>query len=122
MAQSPDQEAPMSGAEFDAYTRGKTLTFVQDGVAYGAEQYYENRQVVWAFRGDQCIDGAWYEPAPGLICFVYEAVEDGPQCWHFFKKSNGLRAIFDGTDEPTELYETNQSNEALFCPGPEIGV
>lgn len=112
----------MSGAEFETYTAGKTLTYVQDGISYGAEQYFDNRRVVWAFLGEQCMNGIWHEPTPGLICFEYEEANAGEQCWRFFRKPNGLRAIFEGETDPTELYETQQNNEALFCPGPEVGV
>lgn len=113
---------PMNGAEFDAYTHGKTLSFFQDGVRYGAEQYLSNQSVVWAFDGDQCIQGHWYEPETGLICFEYDGTEIGEQCWRFYQNINGLRAVFNSTDAVTELYEIQKSTDELFCPGPEIGV
>lgn len=120
-AQSAD-DTPITGAEFDAYTLGKTLSYFEDGVGYGTEQYLGGQHVVWAFNGDQCIDGQWYEPQPGLICFEYDGATDGPQCWHFYISGNGLRAVFDAEIVPTELYEVQQSSEPLFCPGPEVGA
>lgn len=115
-------ELPITGAEFDAYTLGKTLSYFQDGVGYGAEQYLGGQHVVWAFNGDQCIEGRWYEPEPRLICFEYDGAVDGAQCWHFYRSDNGLRAVFDAEIAPTELYEVQQGDEALFCPGPEVGA
>lgn len=109
----------MTGAEFDAYVTGKTLTYAENGVAYGAEQYLPNRKVRWAFDKDTCLYGAWYEQGEA-ICFIYE---DGsaPQCWHFFSQNGKLRAEFQG-DSGTELYEAWASNAPLTCMGPQVGV
>lgn len=115
-------ESPMTGAEFEAYTIGKTLTYLESGFAYGAERYKPNRQVVWAFDGDDCKDGEWYEPQPGLICFVYEDGIDGPQCWNFFRTETGLRARFASETEGRELYETRPNTKPLLCLGPEVGA
>ncbi len=32
-------ETPMSGAEFEAYATGRTLTYAERGVIYGIEEY-----------------------------------------------------------------------------------
>jgi hypothetical protein len=117
-------ETPMSGEAFDAYTRGKTLTYIEDGQAYGIEEYRPGRQVRWAFDGEECRDGYWWEPEDGLICFSYDNAPDAPQCWHFFEGNGGLRAVF-ADDEPEagrELYEARPSNRPMICLGPEIGV
>ena len=115
-------ETPMSGAEFEAYTTGKTLTYFESGSAYGTERYKPNRQVTWAFHGDDCQDGEWYEPVPGMICFVYDDGINGPQCWNFFKSDNGLRAKFVSDPDGRELYETRPNTQPLLCLGPDIGV
>lgn len=117
-------ETPMSGAEFDAYTLGKTLTYIEGGQSYGIEEYLPGRQVKWAFDGDQCRDGFWWEPEDGLICFSYDNAPDTPQCWHFYQSAGGLRAVFadDDPDPNLELYEVLPSNQPLICLGPEIGV
>lgn len=112
-------ETPLTGAEFEAYAMGKTLTFSQDGQAYGAEEYRSGRRVRWAFSADQCMEGVWYEQGEE-ICFEYED-EKGPQCWRFYRQSNGLRAQFSG-ESATVLYEAQQSNQPLLCLGPEIGA
>ncbi|MGR3662061.1 MAG: hypothetical protein ACU0CA_12880 [Paracoccaceae bacterium] len=115
-------ETPMSGEAFDAYTLGKTLTYIEDGRAYGIEEYRPGRQVRWAFDGDQCRDGYWWEPEAGLICFSYDNDPDAPQCWNFYESTNGLRAVFAEDGPGRELYEARPSHQPLICLGPEIGV
>jgi hypothetical protein len=112
-------ETPLSGAEFEAYTTGKTLTFASQGQVYGAEQYLPGRRVKWAFTEDICREGTWYEDA-GQICFVYD-YDPTPQCWIFWQ-DGGLRARFVSTDSGTELHEVSQSTGPLPCAGPEVGV
>jgi len=127
----------MNGAEFDAYTRGHTLRYQAAGQPYGSEQYRANHRVTWAFRGDECIDGEWYEPRPETICFSYENRPDD-QCWHFYATPRGLRAEFIGntgagaggdTGGDTAggaggitLYEAGRSDSPLACVGPRIGA
>ena len=52
---------PMTGAEFEAATTGRTLYYNSAGQAYGVEQYLPGRRVIWAFVGDDCRKGNWYE-------------------------------------------------------------
>lgn len=110
----------MSAAEFDAYTRGKTLFYGRGGEAYGAEIYHENRRVQWSFLDGDCRDGEWYEEA-GLICFVYEDNPD-PQCWSFVEGSRGLTARFENEPNTTELYEAQDQGQEMLCLGPKVGV
>lgn len=111
---------PMDGAAFDAYTRGKTLFYGQNGQAYGAEVYLENRRVKWSFLDGQCKEGFWYEDA-GQICFVYEDNPD-PQCWAFHTEAGRLVARFENLPSATELYEADDIGKEMICLGPEIGV
>ena len=112
---------PMSAAEFEAYTTGKTLSYARQGSApYGAEQYLPGRRVLWAFNDDECNSGRWHEDL-GLICFVYED-NPTPQCWSFFRDGGRITALFENVEGATALYEIGQSNEPLFCPGPQVGV
>lgn len=113
-------QSTMSAAEFEAYTKGKTFTFGANGAPYGAEEYLDNREVLWSFLDGQCQKGYWYEEA-GQICFVYEGKPD-PQCWTFQRGSRGLIARFEGDPAQTELYEVERSSTPLLCLGPEIGV
>lgn len=118
-ATSATAAEPLTGAQFDAYATGNTLTYAENGEPYGAEQYLPNNRVRWAFDEDTCLEGVWYEKDDN-ICFVYE---DGatPQCWNFFLENNKLRAIFNG-DSGTELYEAWASDGPLACMAPGLGV
>ncbi|MBC7737120.1 MAG: hypothetical protein H7245_07840, partial [Candidatus Saccharibacteria bacterium] len=51
---------PMTPAEFSAYAVGRTLSYAADGAVWGQEQYLANRQVMWAFTGEECKFGQWY--------------------------------------------------------------
>jgi hypothetical protein len=113
-------ETPMTGAEFEAYATGRTLTYAQGGTVYGTEEYLPGRRVRWAFSGDQCETGYWYE-AGREICFVYGS-EPEHQCWTFFRTPGGLRARFRGDPPGSELSEVANSDAPLLCPGPDIGV
>jgi len=124
-------QTPMSGEEFDAYTRGKTLTFMESGQAYGIEQYLPGRRVTWAFDNGECQNGYWFEPEPAVICFLYEGTVNGEQCWNFFKTDTGLRAKFLGSEDGRELYEARRSRLPMLCLGlafsashllPRVGV
>ncbi len=113
------QEA-MTGAEFQSHVEGRTLTYHSAGRAYGVEQYLPGRRVRWAFLGDECWDGHWYEEA-GQICFVYDR-DPTPKCWQFRREDGRLSARFMGLGESQELYEVRGTDEPLSCPGPEVGV
>ncbi len=111
----------MTAEEFEDYTTGQTLTFSFHGVPYGVEQYLPGRRVIWAFMGDSCQEGSWYE-ADGNICFVYDHAPVEPQCWSFWRTEDGLRALFAGEGSTTELYEVQRSRTPLICEGPDVGV
>jgi hypothetical protein len=113
-------ESTLSAEEFDAYTRGKTLFYGQNGQSYGAEVYLDNRRVRWSFLDGECKEGEWYEEA-GQICFVYEDNPD-PQCWTFRQSPGGLTALFENAPGATELYEADDLGQEMICLGPEIGV
>lgn len=115
-----ERSAPLTGSEFEAYTTGKTLTFSQLGQVYGAEQYMPGRKVRWAFKGDQCRNGEWYEEA-GLICFTYD-YDPIPQCWNFWRQDGRLTGLFMGDAPGTELSEVAQSPDPLACAGPDVGA
>lgn len=111
---------PLSAEDFEAYTTGKTLTYSQRGAIYGAEQYLPGRKVRWAFKGEECREGQWYEEN-GQICFVYP-YDPTPQCWTFWHSDGKLHGLFDGDLPGSELSETTQTTEPLICAGPDVGV
>ena len=108
----------LSAAEFDAYATGKTLFYAQGGTVWGAEQYLPGHQVLWAFTGQPCEYGQWYEDN-GAICFVYEGRPEA-NCWHFFRGATGLVARFLGGSGL--LSEVGQTTEPMNCPGPQVGT
>ena len=117
-------ESPMSADAFDAYTRGKTLTYGVGGDPYGMEEYLPGKQVLWSFVGDECRKGIWHEVATAegpQICFIYEDRPDDPQCWYFFATGTGLLARF-ASDPASTLAEVTQSPVPMPCPGPDLGV
>ena len=107
-------QTPMTAAEFEAYVTGKTLSFGTAGAPYGMEWYRSDRRVTWAFTGEDCQDGIWYEEA-GNICFDYND-DLAPQCWRFFDEAGGLRAEFMNEPGTTILYEALDTQEQLICP------
>ena len=111
-------ETPLTGAEFEAYVSGKTLTFGTVGAPYGMEAYHSGRRVTWAFIGDECQSGKWYEQGSN-ICFTYD-FDPTPQCWQFFDDAGGLRAVFVTDPGTTVLYEALDANDSLICPGPGV--
>jgi hypothetical protein len=115
------EDRPMSAAEFEAYTEGRTLSFGVGGEVYGMEQYRPGRRVTWTFLDGECSEGRWY--AEGAeICFVYDDIPS-PQCWLFFRGEEGLVARFSGPEGPsTVLYEVGETREPMMCLGPEVGV
>ena len=112
-------DVPVSAAEFEAFATGKTLTYSLGGTVYGAEQYLPGRRVVWAFKGQQCRKGFWYEEA-GQVCFVYED-DPAAQCWTFRRDGSGLQAQFSGDPEGAEPSQVQES-APLTCAGPDLGV
>lgn len=111
---------PLTADEFEAYVTGRTLTYNSGGAAYGIEEYLSNRRVRWAFIGEDCVEGSWYEDS-GLICFTYEN-NDIPQCWTFEQGAAGLVARFENNPDATALYEARQSAGPMICLGPKVGV
>ena len=110
----------MTAEEFDAYTRDKTFYYGSQGQPYGAEEYLNNRRVIWTFLDGDCEMGSWYQEGEH-ICFLYENKME-PQCWTFRRSADGLVARFENDPSHSELYEVRKTRDSLDCPGPEIGV
>lgn len=111
-----------SGAEFDARVTGKTIYFERDGRPFGAEQYFDDKRVIWAFENGQCQFGIWFENTSGDICFVYDDTP-APICWDFFKEpGNGISARVKGGDPANDLFAVAEDTEPLSCVSPDLGV
>ncbi len=117
---SPRLSPPLSAEAFDARVTGRTFYYSSDGQAYGAEQYLPDHRVVWAFTGDDCKRGRWYEKQ-GFICFTYEN-EPGEQCWTFHDSARGLTAYYLGDQASVPLVALQQSPAPMACMGPDVGV
>lgn len=113
-------DGPVSPEQFEAMVTGKTYAYANGSSAYGAETYFDNRRVRWSFLDGDCTDGEWYV-AGQQICFVYEDIPT-PQCWQFYLQGGRLTARFENDPAATELYETQQQDEPLYCKGPDVGV
>lgn len=112
-------ETPMTGAEFDAYATGRTLTFGTEGNPdYGVEEYLENREVIWSPRPGECVEGVWFDRGDN-ICFVYEN-DPEPKCWQVYRTETGIRAVFTNRPGTTVLFESKDNAKPLVCPGPEL--
>lgn len=111
---------PLTAEEFDARTQGKTVTYSIAGTPYGTEEYRPGHKVVWAFEGDDCREGDWFQQGP-QICFDYHD-ETPLQCWTFHDTPGGLVALFEGDPAVQPLTSLSISEEPLNCPGPHLGV
>ncbi len=107
-------ETPMTGAAFDDYATGRTLTFgLPDGRIFGVEQYLPDRRVIWSRLDGTCTDGIWYEDDTN-ICFLYEN-DPEPKCWDVFRTEGGIRAEFATQPDTTVLFEAVENPVPLIC-------
>ncbi len=110
-------ENPMTGAEFEAYAKGRTLTFSSQSGPYGVERYLPGRRVIWSFLDDECQEGAWYEEeiaGDPAICFLYD-FDPEPKCWAMYLDGERLRAEYLNQPGTSILYEALEGEEALIC-------
>lgn len=118
---SPVQaETPLSAAEFEARTTGRTMTYAREGRVWGREQYLSDHKVIWAFEGEACKYGVWSEAAPGLICFSYDDAPQDVECWRFYNRPDGLFAQSELAPEDGMLAAMVESDKGMTCGG--LGV
>lgn len=107
-------QEPMSGADFDAYTQNRTLTFgLPNDAVHGVEQYLPDRRVIWSPAPGECIDGTWYADSNN-ICFVYEN-DPEHKCWLVFRTERGIRAEFQNRPGGSILFEAVDDPAPLIC-------
>jgi len=112
----------VTAGEFESFSTGKTLYFEQQGEAFGAEQYFPNRQVLWQYSDGTCAYGEWFTDGPDL-CFSYEN-SGPPQCWTFTRRDGDFFARERGrpSGDPAELRLSGSNKEPLACQAPDLGV
>ncbi|MES2914754.1 MAG: hypothetical protein V4753_06510 [Pseudomonadota bacterium] len=113
-------QTPLNADEFDAATVGETLTYDYGGGVFGTEEYLEDRRVRWAFEGELCIYGVWYQKGD-QICFEYEN-DPSPACWQYFLEDGKIRGIYMGAGGGWEIIESSRDGGPLPCAGPDLGV
>lgn len=112
---------PMTAEQFDRYTLGRTYLYGHPGFEpYGIEAYLPNRQVIWAYFNDECVEGYWYENERAEICFVYP-YDPEHKCWLFYKDGDTLRGDFV-TDPAQVDYEVVQTPQSMPCQAPYLGA
>lgn len=117
-------ERVVSAEEFEQMVTGKTLHFDRQSQPFGAEQYFDDKRVIWEFENGngECQRGIWFENTSGQICFVYDT-DPAPQCWEFLEGDDGqFRARLDGSAPADDLVTNRVSREPLDCPLPDLGV
>jgi hypothetical protein len=111
---------PLNAEAFDAATRGATITYDYGDGLFGTEEYLSGRQVRWAFDGDLCIYGTWYQKGD-QICFDYEN-DPKPACWHYFLENGRIRGVYMGEGGGWDILEASRDGGPLPCAGPDVGV
>ncbi len=115
-------ETRISPEAFERLSTGRTLYFTLGGELFGAEEYHENRQVVWRFAGGECVRGRWWSEPGDQICFNYRG-SDLVQCWGFYEDENGYFARSEAAEDASgDLRVANSTTLPLPCEGPDTGV
>ena len=109
----------LSAAEFEAWVGTQTYYSSRKNEApYGMLLFRQNRQVTWASFGDECLEGSWSEPLPGVICFYYPD-SIGEHCWQFYDNNGELNStVYQGNGD---IYVDTPTNDTMPCLGPYIG-
>lgn len=113
-------EGGMSAEEFETFTTGRTMNFAVSGEHYGIEEYLPGRRVRWSFLDGRCKRGNWWEEA-GAICFAYEDTPE-VQCWIMRARGDGMTATFVADPPDPTRYEAWETDEPIYCMGPDVGV
>ena len=118
LATGAPAETPMTAAEFEDWSTGKTLDYYIDGQLWGSEQHLDGRATLDADVDGPCIKGRW-SPRGDDICFAYH-ISPGPHCWRFLRDGNTVLA--ENLDDPGSRYVVQGTDAPLPCAGPDVGV
>ncbi|MEX0970616.1 MAG: hypothetical protein WD046_09260 [Paracoccaceae bacterium] len=112
--------------EFGAAAIGKTYWFSENGIHYGAEQYFDDQTVIWQDRNGNCLRGSWYANGPQM-CFIYDN-DPAPDCWTMWETDDG-RVLIESTRIPDDpaiaplvLELIRRTPLPIACTGPLLGV
>ena len=123
-AETLHAEKPLTGAEFQAHIGQNTMSYAYSNGARGIADHGPDRTLVWAFEGEACFHAQWFEDRD-QICFAFE---DGTvsACWQMFLDGDRLRGkatyLSSGSPLDLEIHEVSHTDQALSCPGPDVGV
>ena len=112
-----------TGKEFDALSRGTTLHFTNQGLFYGAEQFFAGQRTVWRAEDGRCVNGKWSYRAPA-ICFQYDD-GSGPFCWTIEGPADEITVTSTRNNDgepPVVLMLSHQDKSDIVCTGPLFGV
>ncbi|MEL6584199.1 MAG: hypothetical protein AAFQ36_10245 [Pseudomonadota bacterium] len=114
-------DTPVDLEWFEEYAQGSTLHFERGGDYAGAEQFLDDRRVIWQFPDGTCVPGGWYIEA-GAMCFVYAHSTDDPQCWQMLQVGDDIIArLVNAENDTGDIRITRQTNVPLSC-GPASGA
>ncbi|NJM83974.1 MAG: hypothetical protein HC844_17360 [Tabrizicola sp.] len=113
-------DEPLSGNQFDQNVTGRTITYDYGGGVSGTEEYLPDRKVRWAFEGDLCVYGIWYEQQGNEICFVYDNDPEA-KCWYYYLRDGVIHGQYLGPGADN-IVEVERTATPLPCAGPDVGV
>ena len=117
-------ETPMTGAEFQAHVGTNTFSYEYSNGVRGIADYGPGRTLLWAFEGDSCVNGYWFDDGDEL-CFAFED-KTLSACWQFYKDGNLLRGhatrLGSGDGADIDIFEVSHTDQPLTCPGADTGV
>ena len=103
------QEAPLSGAAFEALVQGKTMNTYSETGLIGVETFLPNRRTIWR-DANRCMLGTWTE-TDGIICYTYENDPQSPYCRAYFDRGGWLLGYKTSIwrNDAIRLYPTTDS-------------
>jgi hypothetical protein len=100
---------------FEDHVAGKTIHFQRNGAYHGAEQFLDDRRVIWQFSDGTCMPGG-YTVEEGAMCFFYAYDPENVQCWDMLEDADGIFARLRGADDTSgDLRITWRTPIPLSC-------